>query len=1350
MTTWNPRANELFLQALERRGLGERQAYLDSACAGDAALRAEVEALLDASARAGTFLEAPAAGFPSPLGGEGLMARGVGAAGEPIRERPGTVIGPYKLLEQIGEGTFGVVFMAEQQQPVRRKVALKVLKPGMDTRQVVARFEAERQALALMDHPNIAHIFDGGETASGRPYFVMELVRGVPVTDFCDQNQLGVRERLELFIAVCQAVQHAHQKGVIHRDLKPSNVLVTLHDDKAVAKVIDFGIAKATGQQLTDKTLFTNFAQMVGTPLYMSPEQAQMNGLDVDTRSDIYSLGVLLYELLTGTTPFDKERLRTAGYDEIRRVIREEEPAKPSTRVSASAQAAATASANRRSDSRRLSQLYRGELDWVVMKALEKDRNRRYESASAFALDVRRYLADEPVQACPPSAWYRFAKLARRNKGAFFTASALAVAVLLAVVVLAVSNVRITDERDQKRAALHDKEIALESARRSEVDAKGQLVRALLNQARALRTSGQMGQRFTSLESLQKAAEGARSLGVLDEHALTLRAEAAACLALTDLRVAGGEWEAPARWGQRWAPPVAFDARLERYACADRQGNVSVMETAGGRLVASLPRPAEKARDVNLCFSPDGRFLATVYWFEGRPARFVLWEFREEGPTQKGIPGENVAFFAFAPDGRQLAIAQPDGLIALHDLVNGGCRRLAAGCPAGVMAFRPDGRQLALVNFMAPEQVRVLDLETNLAIHLVSPPDAVRAVAELAHPDDVRALAWSANGRLLAAGCDDRNIHVWDTVEWRTQAVLEGHQGPVIWLAFSPAGELLASTSSDGTTRLWDPVSGRPLVSAPGRCCAFSPDGRRLAFVRGPHLGVWEVADGRECRVLHHGRLGNRSPGPFYKGPERLDFSPDGRLLASVGGDGVRLWDVAGRREAAFLNAGYHEAALFHPDGTRLYTFGETGLRCWPIRADDRGPGGLRVGPPQLLDTPTVRGWGWFRGGLDAAGRLVTACDHRDEHHDRLSVFPAARPAERTVLRDHSRVSALAISPNGRWVAAGMMELGVKVWETRTGALRQSLPGEQQFVAFSPDNLWLLGGGLEDYRLWQVGSWEAGPVIPRDRREMLAGRAAFRPDGRVLAVTRDIDQVQLLDFATRQEIVTLAAPDLITWLCFSPDGRLLVMATESRALLVWDLAAVGDRLRALRLGCDLLPGAPAEPPGGTVPPRVRVIPGVCLYEAEDLKVLAAAGCHEVFVQDMAAFGREAWSNGKQMFCVAFQKGFVELQLDVPETGRYTLEVRFTRAPNYGRVQVALDGRNMGAVFEGYDERVIPAAPIRLGTVELSEGCHRLRFTAVDKDPRSLGYLMGIDWVKLTPADGPSMHEGRRANSSPPS
>jgi serine/threonine protein kinase len=455
----------IFLLAIEMASAGERAAYLEQACAGNRRLRGEVEALLRAHEAAQPVLDAAAAVKPT-------------IDETSTVERAGTIIGPYKLLEQIGEGGFGVVFMAEQQEPIRRKVALKVLKPGMDSRQVIARFEAERQALALMDHPNIARVLDAGTIGSeprmsvsgpneplaivrgsGRPYFVMELVKGIPITDYCDQNRLPPRERLELYLHVCQAVQHAHQKGIIHRDIKPSNVLVTLQDGKPLVKVIDFGIAKALGQQLTDKTLFTGFAQLVGTPLYMSPEQAALSNMDVDTRSDIYSLGVLLYELLTGTTPFDKDRLKEVGFDELRRIIREEEPVKPSTRISTLGQVASTISSNRQSDPQRLSKVFRGELDWIVMKALEKDRNRRYETASAFAADVERYLRDEPVQACPPSAWYRLRKLVRRNRGPVLAAVLVLLVLLGGIVGTTVGMVQAqwAQEAEAERAKSEEK-----------------------------------------------------------------------------------------------------------------------------------------------------------------------------------------------------------------------------------------------------------------------------------------------------------------------------------------------------------------------------------------------------------------------------------------------------------------------------------------------------------------------------------------------------------------------------------------------------------------------------------------------------------------------------------------------------------------------------------------------------------------------------------------------------------------------------------------------------------------------------------------------------------------------------
>jgi serine/threonine protein kinase/tetratricopeptide (TPR) repeat protein len=457
-------AKSIFGKAQEFAAPALRAAYVEEACGGDAALRAEVERLLAAADEAGGFMAKPA-----------VATFGTAAYQQRVAESPGTMIGPYKLMEQIGEGGFGLVFVAEQHRPVRRKVALKIIKPGMDTRACVARFEAERQALALMDHPNIAKVFDAGTTESGRPYFVMELVRGVPITDFCDQQRLTPRERLDLFISVCQAIQHAHQKGIIHRDVKPTNVLVTQHDGRPVVKVIDFGVAKALSQQLTERTIYTQFAQMIGTPLYMSPEQAEMSGLDIDTRSDIYSLGVLLYELLTGTTPFDRQRMSKAAAEEIRRIIREEEPPKPSTRISQSGDRLASTAALRGTEPAKLSKLVRGDLDWIVMKCLEKDRNRRYETANGLARDIERYMANEAVQACPPSTMYRFRKFARRNKAALATAAIVTAALLSGTWVSVWQAVRATRaertallERDEKEIARRE---AVNNARRSRAEA---------------------------------------------------------------------------------------------------------------------------------------------------------------------------------------------------------------------------------------------------------------------------------------------------------------------------------------------------------------------------------------------------------------------------------------------------------------------------------------------------------------------------------------------------------------------------------------------------------------------------------------------------------------------------------------------------------------------------------------------------------------------------------------------------------------------------------------------------------------------------------------------------------------
>jgi serine/threonine protein kinase/tetratricopeptide (TPR) repeat protein len=443
----------IFMQALDLDDPREQEAYVRRVCGDDDPLRGRIEALLRSHRAAGSFV----------LDRELTADLAVTMEPSPLIERPGAEIGPYTLREPIGEGGMGVVFVAEQSHPVRRKVALKVIKPGMDTAQVIARFEVERQALALMDHPNIARVVDAGATDTGRPYFVMELVSGVPITAFCDQNQLAIPERLELFVLVCRAVQHAHQKGIIHRDLKPSNVLVTLQDGVPVPKIIDFGIAKATGQGFAGGATLTGVAQVIGTPMYMSPEQADGSGHDVDTRSDVYSLGVLLYELLTGTTPFEPDALHQAALDEIRRRLREQEPPAPSTRLNTLSDAdRSSVSANRQTDPRRLGRTLHGELDWIVMKCLEKDRTRRYESVSGLAGDLMRYLTNQPVEAGPPSAWYRFTKYARRNRVGLVTTSLVATAILAGATASTWQAVRATRAQAEARIRAEESRLVLD------------------------------------------------------------------------------------------------------------------------------------------------------------------------------------------------------------------------------------------------------------------------------------------------------------------------------------------------------------------------------------------------------------------------------------------------------------------------------------------------------------------------------------------------------------------------------------------------------------------------------------------------------------------------------------------------------------------------------------------------------------------------------------------------------------------------------------------------------------------------------------------------------------------------
>jgi WD40 repeat protein/serine/threonine protein kinase len=1082
-------AKSIFLAAIEDHVPEQWPAFLEQACAGDVFLRAEVEKLLRAQSEMGSFYEAPRSALLAP-------------GDEPMSEGPGTVIGPYKLLEQIGEGGFGVVYMAEQQQPLRRRVALKIIKPGMDSKQVVARFEGERQALAMMDHTNIARVLDAGATDAGRPYFVMELVRGIPITQFCDDNRLTPRERLELFVAVCQAVQHAHQKGVIHRDIKPSNVLVTLYDGTPVVKVIDFGIAKALGQQrLTDKTLFTGLAQMIASPLYMSPEQAEMSGLDADTRTDIYSLGVLLYELLTGTTPFDKERLKEASYEEIRRIIREEEPAKPSTRISTLGQAATSVSVNRKSEPKRLSQLFRGELDWIVMKALEKDRNRRYETASSFAADVQRYLHDEPVQACPPSTVYRFRKFARRNKAALMAASAVAVAVLLAVAGLAAGTVLVSRANQDLRQTLYYQNIAL-------------------------------ADREWSANNLGRMQQ------LLEECPPELR---------------GWEWHYLKRLRYKSLPPLRHDSWLfclafsptgQCLASGSRDGVITLWDAHTGQRLRIFRVRAGEPMVRSLAFSPDGQRLAAGY----SDKRIRIWDVRgDKEPLDWEAHRSPVHCLVFSPDGQRLASScfsfgwegEPAGGEAkVWDAATGKEMLTFRGQPQGVLslAFSPDGRRLASGG--EEKTVKVWDATTGQEMW-----------TSREHTAPVLSVAFSPDGRSLAsAGADyselvHAEVQISDAQTGEPRLTLGGHIGYILSIAFSHDGQRLASAGMDRTVKLWDVATGRETLTLRGhqlviRAVAFSPDGRQLASASNDRtVRVWDATPLEEKPAEEPLTL----PVNLGGGVRDVAFHPDGQWLASVADD-VKLW-------------GRHT-------GKALFTLPDS-KACWCIAFSPDGQrlaGGKR-GEVKVWDVPTGQQLHSLAGFSNVTSRMAFSPDSRhlvSAHLDRtVRVWDMATGhREDRIPRAHAiAIFGLALSPDGKSVVTASGDETVKVWDAATGRRISTLEpphaGYPWCVAFRSDGKLLASASMDGtIKFWDTQSWK-----PRgeDLRDPTGGvkSLAFSPDGRLLAWGSTDATVKVWDAVTKEIQSLRGHTSWVESVAFSPDGKWIASASLDGTAKLW-------------------------------------------------------------------------------------------------------------------------------------------------------------------------------------------------------
>jgi eukaryotic-like serine/threonine-protein kinase len=976
-------------------------------------------------------------------------------------EQPGQCIGRYKLIQKIGEGGFGVVWMAQQEQPLRRRVALKIIKLGMDTKQVIARFEAERQALALMDHPNIARVFDGGATESGRPYFVMELVQGMPITDYCDQKRLDPESRLRLFMQVCLGVQHAHQKGIIHRDLKPSNILVTVHDDKPVPKIIDFGIAKATLQPLTENTVFTRFNQLLGTPSYMSPEQAGFTCEDVDTRSDVYALGVLLYELLTGRTPFAKEELLKAGFEQMCKVIREKDPPKPSTRLSTlSADERSSIALSRQATPEKLSRFIRGELDWVVMKALEKDRARRYESASALALDLDRYLHDQPITAVAPSVGYLLLKFAHRNRAALATAAAFVLVLVVATgfsLVLAYRATHFAAERDQQwqRAQDHAANESRERLRAEKAITRLEIERAelLFGNQRAADALAYLARVLRNEPSHRAAAE--RIMAALSQRNFCLPA-------------------IPPLQHSDWITAAEFSPDGARILTASRDQTARLWEARSGRPLLAPMRHA--AAIVSARFSKDGKRIVTAS--TDRTAR--VWNAETAQPLSGPLQHTSELMYAeFSPDGELIVTAATNGTFRVWNAERGTPQTEVLGAPTNHVStagarFSPDGHWIIA---FAGNRVQIWNARTgeerarprhdgnDLSFAEYHPGgehvaiggarwvllylDAASGMAVQDASDSMPLTCgtFSPNGERFAMGTSQGAIRILDGKTAELHSLLK-HGERLTSLEFSFDGNWLLSAAQDNTARLWDASTSQPITEplqhdTPLRLARFSPDAQRVLTVPEGHSAwIWEIRSGPP--LANEFRLNARTFGAW--------FSPDGRRLLTTQMDrgAPRLWDVqTGRLLKELTDSSKHVwEAQFSPDGSKIIT---TGLD----------------GKAHLWETES--------------GQLLKTLDHE------------------------GKVYSPMFSANGQWLVTASADHSAALWEVVSGRKLQSFPHRAAVtsIRFSPDGTRVVTASADrTARIWNTATGQpAGAQI--EHADEITG-AEFDSSGRmVVTASRD-------------------------------------------------------------------------------------------------------------------------------------------------------------------------------------------------------------------------------------------------------
>ena len=1080
----------------------------------------------------GRLKELPDSAFPPSSGSTPDQS-----AGTRLPER----IGPYRIVRSIGTGGMGVVYEGEQEQPIHRTVAVKVIKLGMDTEAVVSRFVAERQALAIMDHPNIAKVFDAGATDQGKPYFAMEYVAGTRITEYCDQQRLDTTDRLRLFMQVCQAIQHAHQKGIIHRDIKPSNVLIAVHDDKPVPKIIDFGVAKATDQRLSDQPLVTIQGQLLGTLAYMSPEQAE--GLDIDTRSDIYSLGVLLYELSTGTTPFDANKLRSAGHHEMLRVIRQEEPRRPSTRVSGrQTQRRAKVSGprghererlpldrgsdhdlsasifdiarRRRTDPRTLSRQLRGDLDWIIMRALEKDRAQRYASASDLAADIERHLEHELVVARPPSWRYRLQKFVRRNR----IPVGVAAAFLLLITSGLITAFTLWREAEGARASAETARASEAEQKRIALDGTDELRRAhyraqigLADSACRSNDSGEMRSRLRRSDEelrgwewhyLQAISDS--SLAVLEGYGMLQ------CVAVSSdgTQLAAGSEDGTIR---RWNASTTEELRTLR-------GHSSIVHS--------------------VAYSPNGSLIASAS--EDKTVR--LWDVSsDDAPRFKWARRceREVLCVTFSPDGKLLASGSRGSDVVLWDTDTGDELERLPGNYGLVksIAFSPDGHHLAAASWN-DMKVRIWDVEK---VHELEP------LGLRGHKGGISSVAYSPDGTILATGSQDHTVRIWDALTGKEVRKLDGHAGTVCSVAFSPSGEQLATSSVDATVRLWDVLSGEELGILRGHemrvssVAYVSTDSHRLVSASADGtLRIWDAATDDERYVL----------GEHDDAVLSIAFNSTGTRLASSGSakdKTVRVWDTLTRELLATLKGHVKAvfAVAFSPDATRLASgSGDGAIILWDAFTGDE-----------------IRQLHGHNGSVHAlafnpdGSRLVSASTDGAVHiWDAQSgelIRPLGGPAK--------AVQGLAFSPDGTLGASASNDKTIHVWNTVTGAMIREFHGHEgaiSAIAFSPDGNRLASCSGMDHtvRIWDVA---ADVAVDEPARVLRVGsfiRLAYSSDGTRLALAGGgVGDVGVWDTASGDRLLTLLGHrDRVNTVAFAPDGTRLASAGLDWTIRIWD------------------------------------------------------------------------------------------------------------------------------------------------------------------------------------------------------